>query len=221
MAWFLFWAIVFAVGSCAPIGPVNLEVMQRVLRSMLTSALMLIAGAGFAEGIWAVLAFSSVSPFFAHVDFSQWRFLTPVLFFLGAGVLLWLGLASIRQYFQTEELPAFTPKSLSHIGACISGCLLVMTNPLTYTFWSGSFIWMHKQDWMIPYTFANVVLLWLIVTISTSAYLCCIGYLTHRFKTKFSVQRVALITHIFGWILLLCSAYLFYNGVVYTVGYKV
>lgn len=221
MAWFLFWSIVFAVGSCAPIGPVNLEIIQRTLRSMLTSTLMLIVGAGIAEGIWAVLAFGSVSSIFTHVDASRFRFVTPLLFFVGAGVLLWLGLSSIRQFFHTDDVPTIKPKPLSCIGACFSGIILVMTNPVTYTFWSGSFIWMYKRDWMVPYTLHNVVLLWLMVMLSTSAYLCVVGYLTHRFKARFSLHRIALITHIFGWLLLLCSAYLLFNGVAYSMGYKV
>lgn len=212
---FTFMITSAALAFCCviPIGPVNLEVIQRMLRNMVLSATMLILGAALAEGLWAVLAFSSVSPLFAYVDPAQFLMLTPALFLVGAGVLFWFGLASVRQFLRPCTIKMVVPKSFSSVRAFTSGFILVITNPLTYAFWSGAFVWMQKMNMLIKYRLLSVTILGIIVTLCTLSYLSLVGYITYHFKEKMSVRKISTISFVFGCILLLFSMYFLYNGI--------
>jgi L-lysine exporter family protein LysE/ArgO len=210
---FLLTSAFCALCSVIPIGPVNLEIIQRMLRNMVLSATMLMLGAALAEGCWAVLAFSSVSPLLAYIEPSHFFIMTPVLFFVGAGVLFWFGVSAVRQFFYPSAIQNVTPKSISYTRAFVSGFILVITNPLTYAFWSGSFIWMQRMQMLIKYRIWSVFMLASIVVMFTFSYLYLVGYITYRFKERISMQKVSKISFALGCLLFIFCFYFLYNGI--------
>ncbi len=115
--------------AAIPIGPVNLEIVRRVLNRRIFSAMIFAAGAAIGDGLWPVIAFLGFSPLLdiRWVAALFWGFASLLLLFLGMSFM-----RDARAPHHAAALPAFL---LKRRWALIGGLLLVITNPTALVTW--------------------------------------------------------------------------------------
>src|SRR5215831_13458365 len=124
--------VALGVSIAAPIGPVNVAMIQRGLHEGFAGAFLLGVGSTVADLIYILLAYAGADPL-AHLSWAR-----LLLFLAGAMVMGWLGYGALRAALRTApdagsaEAPAAPNRS-----AFVSGFLITIVNPMTIAFWLG------------------------------------------------------------------------------------
>lgn len=119
------------LGAAAPIGPVNVEIARRTLRSGFFAGFFLGCGAVTVDVICAIV--SSLG--FRLIADQSWIY--RPLQILGGAFLAWLGVRcwiSAFQAFERNDQPLRQPPPAIHT-SFITGLLMTGTNPYTLIFW--------------------------------------------------------------------------------------
>ncbi|HEY7089431.1 MAG TPA: LysE family translocator [Tepidisphaeraceae bacterium] len=124
--------VLFGLGAAAPIGPVNVELARRALRSGFWAAVALGCGAVTVDVCYTVLAAIGVARILAHSSWIYW----PVAI-AGVGMLTFLGMSSLRgaRSAGREHLLTNRPTAPTARGGYVTGIAMTATNPMTLAFW--------------------------------------------------------------------------------------
>ena len=120
--------LLLGLSIAAPIGPVNVAMIQRGLAEGFAGAFLLGVGSTAADLIYILLAYAGADPL-SHVAWAR-----LALFGAGALVLGWLGIGALRAALAAapEAPPARDRRS-----AFLAGFLITIVNPMTIAFWLG------------------------------------------------------------------------------------
>jgi L-lysine exporter family protein LysE/ArgO len=129
--------VVFGLGAAAPIGPVNVEIARRTLRSGFAAGFFLGCGAVTVDVAFAILASVGVTPLMKS-DWFYWPLAAA-----GFGLLTFLGIESLRGARQAARIDLLAPganipiaeNKTSVSGGYLTGLLMTSLNPFTWAFW--------------------------------------------------------------------------------------
>jgi threonine/homoserine/homoserine lactone efflux protein len=123
--------IALGVSIAAPIGPVNVAMIQRGLQQGFGGAFLLGVGSTAADLIYILLAYAGADPL-AHLSWAR-----LLLFLAGALVMGWLGFGALQAALKpAPAVVAAAPPAASR-SAFVSGFLITIVNPMTIAFWLG------------------------------------------------------------------------------------
>jgi L-lysine exporter family protein LysE/ArgO len=126
-----FRGFLLGLGAAVPIGPVNVEIARRTLRSGFFAGFFLGCGAVTIDVICAILS----SFGFAIISEQSWLF--KPLQIIGGAFLAWLAFLCFRSAVRAMSLKTEveqTPPPAIH-ASYITGLLMTGTNPYTLIFW--------------------------------------------------------------------------------------
>jgi threonine/homoserine/homoserine lactone efflux protein len=126
----LLGGVVLGVSIAAPIGPVNVAMIQRGLEQGFGGAFLLGVGSTVADLLYILLAYAGADPL-AHLSWAR-----LLLFLAGALVMGWLGFEALRAALRPAPEAAVVPKVPGR-SAFVSGFLITIVNPMTIAFWLG------------------------------------------------------------------------------------
>ena len=121
--------VVLGFSIAAPIGPVNVAMIQRGLSQGFAGAFLLGLGSTLADLIYILLAYAGADPL------SRFAWARILLFAAGAVVLGWLGWGALRAAFVAPSAAPVEKKEGR--SAFVSGVLITIVNPMTIAFWLG------------------------------------------------------------------------------------
>lgn len=129
----LLGGVILGLSVAAPIGPVNIAMIQRGLKEGFGGALLLGAGSTTADLIYILLAYAGADPL-SHQPWAR-----VALFAGGAVVMGWLGYQAIRAAVAPpraeDEGDRAAPERRT--SAFVSGFCITIVNPMTIAFWLG------------------------------------------------------------------------------------
>jgi L-lysine exporter family protein LysE/ArgO len=119
------------VTLAAPIGPVSLEMIKRGLTKGFFAAFTIRLGAALGNILCLILAYFGLS------FIAEYPILQLIIWIFGAGVMMFLGVQSIRKSFSTDIMGYKTP--YNNKNALLLGFILAIANPVGIVFWIGIF----------------------------------------------------------------------------------
>ena len=121
--------IILGLSVAAPIGPTNIEMIRRGLRSGFSACILFATGVEVALIVYLCAVFAGLS----FLTEAEWFNLTLSIF--GVLVLFYLGFVSIRDFFNRLNLDLNAEgQDDRHL---VSGIVLTIANPAVLLFWSG------------------------------------------------------------------------------------
>lgn len=129
----LLGGVLLGLSIAAPIGPVNVAMIQRGLRDGFAGAFLLGAGSTAADLIYILLAYAGADPL-SHLAWAR-----VTLFTAGAVVMGWLGCQAIRAALLPSEPDGGDARAAPERrpSAFVSGFCITIVNPMTIAFWLG------------------------------------------------------------------------------------
>lgn len=124
--------ILLGLSLAAPIGPVNLEIIKRGLKSGFTQAFLTGAGAMSADATYLTLIF------FGLISFLNIPLMKIFLGVAGSIVLVYLGATSIKEYCGKSLANTKQPHRLFK-NSYTAGYVLAFFSPMTIVWWTGVF----------------------------------------------------------------------------------
>lgn len=124
--------ILLGLSLAAPIGPVNVEIIKRGLKSGFKQAFLTGTGAMSADATYLTLIF------FGLAAFLNIAALKIALGFLGSFVLVYLGSLSVRDFFHKASLTENEPRRLFK-NSYATGYVITISCPITIVWWTGIF----------------------------------------------------------------------------------
>lgn len=124
--------IFLGLSLAAPIGPVNLEIIKRGLKSGFRQAFLTGAGAMSADATYLTLIF------FGLISFLNVLIIKILLGIAGSLILLYLGAMSIKDFFAKNSPSAKKPSRLFR-NSYTAGYMLAFFSPMTIVWWTGVF----------------------------------------------------------------------------------
>jgi threonine/homoserine/homoserine lactone efflux protein len=126
----LLGGVALGVSIAAPIGPVNVAMIQRGLQQGFGGAFLLGVGSTAADLLYILLAYAGADPL-AHLAWAR-----LLLFLAGALVMGWLGYGALKAAMAPAPEATAGPATTSR-SAFVSGFLITIVNPMTIAFWLG------------------------------------------------------------------------------------
>jgi L-lysine exporter family protein LysE/ArgO len=122
--------VLCGLGAAIPIGPVNVEIGRRSLRSGFFAGFFLGCGAVTVDVAYALLYSVGLASYIDGLGF-YWP-----MTIAGIALLSWMGISSLRSAHRAlhRELLDDAPAVSLH-GGYVTGLLMTATNPLTLGFW--------------------------------------------------------------------------------------
>ena len=127
----LLGGVLLGLSIAAPIGPVNIAMIQRGLREGFAGAFLLGIGSTTADLIYILLAYAGADPLSHHAA------ARVVLFGAGALVMGWLGYGAIRAGVVAPAADGVEASGTARRSAFASGFSITIVNPMTIAFWLG------------------------------------------------------------------------------------
>ncbi len=124
--------VLLGLSLAAPIGPVNLEIIKRGLKSGFKQAFLTGAGAMSADATYLTLIFFGLAAFLNIAP------LKIILGFLGSFVLVYLGSLSVREFFHKNAITENEPRRLFK-NSYTAGYVITISCPITIVWWTGIF----------------------------------------------------------------------------------
>jgi threonine/homoserine/homoserine lactone efflux protein len=125
----LLQGVVLGLSIAAPIGPVNVAMIQRGLSQGFAGAFLLGLGSTVADLLYILLAYAGADPL-SHLAWAR-----ILLFAAGALVMGWLGYGALKAAFARQA--AGEAGTMERRSAFVSGFLITIVNPMTIAFWLG------------------------------------------------------------------------------------
>lgn len=120
--------VLIGLSLAAPIGPVNVEIVRRGLRSGFFSGWLVGVGAITGDTIYCLLVIAGIAPLVDH------QVVRTILWTAGGGFLIYLGYHSLRSAISRHEMVKLEnggPDRRSYL----AGLLIALFNPLGIVFW--------------------------------------------------------------------------------------
>jgi threonine/homoserine/homoserine lactone efflux protein len=124
--------VLLGLTLAAPIGPVNLEIIKRGLNSGFKQAFLTGVGAMSADATYLTLIF------FGLTSFLNVTWIKIVLGIGGSFMLIYLGYASIKNFFNESAVAKTEKRSLLQ-SSFTTGYVLAISSPMTVVWWTGVF----------------------------------------------------------------------------------
>lgn len=194
--------------AAIPLGPVNLEIIRRVLDRHVWSAAAFALGAALADGFWPVVCFLGLAPL---LDI---RWVSALFWGVSSLLLMALGYFVIHDALHPHE-SAF-PKAFSRRKrlALIGGFMLVVSNPTTLVSWIAIISFFDKLGILPNASPLAALLFWGAVSLGSFAYFSVMILLVHKNHHVFIINsNVKAIKIIFGVIILGIACYLGFHFV--------
>ena len=121
--------MLMAISLCAPPGAVTMETVRRGMRGGFRPALFVQLGSVIGDMLWCALALAGLAPL---VQVPWVRVLVAVV---GVAVLLYLGIAGIRDAMKSQGPTVDLNKASDGRGAFRSGMAISIANPMAVAFW--------------------------------------------------------------------------------------
>jgi threonine/homoserine/homoserine lactone efflux protein len=195
-----------ALVAAIPLGPVNMEIIRRVLNRHPISGLVFAAGAALADGLWPLAAFLGLAPLL--------RMKWPAVIFWSMAVLilLYLGVNSLRESRENQSVPAAPPLHYKKRFSIITGFLVVLSNPGNLVTWMAVIGIFHNEGFLPEYSVFSGFVLWASVAIGTFTYFALIVLVVNRYhKMLINEKRLRFIKIFFGCLILIMACYFAYN----------
>ena len=190
-----------------PFGPVNIEIIRRVLNHQTKQAIAFAAGAATADGMWPTIVFVGIAPLL------EIRWVSIIFWSLGTIILIYLGVSALR-----EHQGMHNPDNTTYIkpkGKRVSyflGFSLVFSNPLNLVAWLTALGAFHSEGILPKTSFLASFILWLSVFIGTQTLFLTVIFLVRKYKHFISNSKFEKrINMLFGPILLGVAVYFAYN----------
>jgi threonine/homoserine/homoserine lactone efflux protein len=123
--------VLLGLSIAAPLGPVNLALIQRGLSEGFRGAFLLGLGSTTADLLYILLAYAGADPL------SRWATVRVTLFGAGAAVMGWLGYGALRAGLAAPRESGGAPAAATRRSAWMSGFTITIVNPMTIAFWLG------------------------------------------------------------------------------------
>ncbi|HEX9933789.1 MAG TPA: LysE family transporter [bacterium] len=189
-----------------PLGPVNMEIIRRVLNRHPISALAFAVGAAVADGLWPVAAFLGLAPFLKI----QWA--AVVFWSLAALVLFFWGVNFIREAHKNGPESAIPPRHYKKRFSIITGFLLVLSNPGNLVTWMVVIGVFHREGFLPVYSVFSGLVLFFSAVAGTLAYFTVVILVIQRYHGAFiQPKRLRFIKTFFGCLILLTACYFAYH----------
>jgi L-lysine exporter family protein LysE/ArgO len=120
--------IIVGVSLGAPVGPINVEIVRRGLRSGFLSGWMVGAGAITADTLYCLAVIAGLTPLIDQIA------VRLVLWTLGAGFLMFLGYTSFQAARLRGQMIAVTGGGIER-RSFTTGFLMALLNPMGIFFW--------------------------------------------------------------------------------------
>ena len=185
------------LGVAMPIGPVNIEIIRRGLRSGFREPFALGMGAVTADAIYLALVCLGVS------RVAEYPVVRTTLLALGVLTLGWLGLTAIRDAARLKEMPDLAADSRSAQATpswrCYGiGMAMMATNPLSMAAWLGFSSVVSGSATAAPWAY-----LWLAISVPAgcATWVVCISTALH-FGRRFVNLPILRAVNILGGLVL-------------------
>ncbi|MBN4067420.1 LysE family transporter [Simkania negevensis] len=123
--------ILLGISLAAPVGPVSVEVIRRGLRRGFFAAFPVCIGAIVGDFLYLLMAYFGLAPFLMN------SVIRITILFLGASMLLYLGVQCIKKSWKPIEIE--TSSGNDNKNAVILGFLLAVINPMSIVWWLSVF----------------------------------------------------------------------------------
>ncbi|TWT02510.1 LysE family translocator [Planomicrobium sp. CPCC 101079] len=128
----LFSFIVLGFSLAIPVGALTIEMIKRGMRSGFLRSWLVGLGGMSADVVMMLLIY------FGITNFLTGQFAQLAIWILGFIVLIYLGISSILDAFQTLEIKLGTLKKVdSLLGSYLAGFAIAISNPMSIVFWIG------------------------------------------------------------------------------------
>src|SRR5258705_8277022 len=121
--------LLMAISFSAPPGPVAMETIRRGLGGGFRPALAVQLGSIIGDFTWCGLALLGLAPLV------QVAWIRTLLSVAGVGVLLYLGVAGLREAAARKAATSAVEGTPSHASAFRSGLVISMANPMAVAYW--------------------------------------------------------------------------------------
>ena len=199
-------AAVIGMIAAVPLGPVNLEIIRRVLDRHRLSAVAFAVGAAVADGIWPMVCYLGLSPLM------DMRWVAALFWGIASMLLIFLGIHVIRDAVhphKTAAPRAFVQKKRL---AVIAGFIFVITNPTTLVSWVAIISLLDQLGILPPVSRMTALVFWLSVSLGSLTYFAVLIFFVNRHHHALVLpKRLRLIKIVFGCIILGVAAYLGYH----------
>jgi threonine/homoserine/homoserine lactone efflux protein len=191
-----------ALLAAIPLGPVNMEIIRRVLNRHKLSAFKFGAGAAAADGLWPLVVFMGFTPLL------EIRWVAVLFWGVSALILLILGTNFIRDAFVSHhDQTKVAPKQKRRF-APIAGFLLVISNPTNLVTWAAVIGIFHGQRFLPARTALSGWVLWFSVAVGTFAYFTILILLVNHYHSFFiNPKRLRVLKIFFGSLILAIAVY--------------
>jgi threonine/homoserine/homoserine lactone efflux protein len=188
-----------------PIGPVNLEIIRRVLNRHKFSAFFFAIGASVADGLWPLVSFLGLSPLL------EIRLVASIFWGAASLLLFYLGISFIHEarknHFASSSILLQQKQHL----AFFSGFALVVSNPTNLVIWVAVIGFFHNVGILPEVSYLSAFILWFSVALGSLIYFSTIILLVNHHHKLFSGQKqLGIIKIIFGCFILLLAGYFSY-----------
>jgi threonine/homoserine/homoserine lactone efflux protein len=196
-------SILLGISLAAPVGPVSIEVIKRGLKHGFFPAFILSLGAAAADTTYLLIIYFGLS------NFISIPIVKTMIWFFGAIVLLYLGFASVKEYFHKSDSPK--EKKLQ-TNSFVAGYLLTLSNPMTFVWWLGVFgsvLGLSLNNPVLSMALLNSfsiifgVIIWFFALSTLAAH-------GKRYVTSKTLQYISLIA---GIVLIIFGIYFGYNAI--------
>jgi len=212
----LFYLIAYGMGFalCIMPGPVAIEVFNHAMKKQNKHALAIGLGAGFGDGIWAIIAFLGITPFLKNGNGNH----LEGIFLLAAAIITFiigfLGIKDARLFEKVEkkeEAIAERVKKKRKRWSFLKGLTMVLVNPLGIGSWMIVLSFLKKVKIYIPLQLSYEIFFFIAVVLGAFSYSGLMVSITKRVEPLFNREKTTKITKALGYLLVAFSIYfLFY-----------
>jgi len=208
--YYLLQNIFLGLTLAAPIGPVNLEIIRRGLRSGFRQAFFTGAGAISADATYLVLIIFGMTTFLTipHIKL--------FLGIAGSAVLIYLGIISARVFFRRPVNSGHHRRQLFK-NSFATGYVMAITSPMTIAWWTGVFGALFAAQ---PATVTNLsaFLSCLFILLGCFLWVFCLALALHYGKKYITEKTTGFISLIAGIFLTGFGLYFMYRTVFQPIG---
>jgi putative LysE/RhtB family amino acid efflux pump len=207
-SWFFPAGLLIGFVAAAPIGPVNILVIQRTLQRSLRSALILGLGAAVGDALFAAAAAFGLTALTAEINGSR-----DLMRIIGGLIMLGFAIALWRSHPTLDQNVQKLPKA-KHLALAIFA--MTVTNPATVLWFVAAFqaVGFRNIGFGTGTTIANALLVIAGVFLGSMLWWLCIGGLASLWRHKLTDRHLTIANHIAAVVLVISAIVAMTAGIV-------
>lgn len=187
-------------------GPIFFEIVRRVLTKNFWSGMSISIGDFIGNFLILLLIFFGISKFLTSPS-SQ-----IILFIIGGGILIWLGISALK--IKKEEINKSYKNKISRKNSILLGFGIAVSSPIVIAFWislSGSYL--------LQFASKNLAFLHIFfISLGFVFFHIILSSIIHFTKHKIAPKYVVFLSKIFGIILIMYGCNFLYKLISFLVG---